>query len=588
MNRLRTLFSLLLFCLTITACAAEEESVVLEPLDRNVWPTAAPPTAAITPTPFPTVETTFRDTIVSHELAKKTPPAVDDAAPNEAVAQAEAATATPTVIVPPTATPSPTPVAPTVAADTNADTTASQEEDVLAAVEATLTSDSGSTETVVPQNGLTAFVASFGLNLRSGSGTEANVIRQLSQGDQVTIIADSPGSDWVQIRTASGQEGWVNAAYLTIQGSIDQLDQSQTTQTDQQPAPTATAIPTATPPQSTAASEPATSAPENTSGRLLIQPQSGGPIMIINRDGTGLRRITTGIDPALSPDGSKIAFTRWDGANQGSLWVANTNGSGERQIVGDIRQAKSPSWSPDSQRIAINFQEGGTLDPTRHCQGFEDGEPDINFWTAYDIELQYKDFGGGPVPVGICWSLPPDPHWKLKVVNLTDQTSVDMPAGQYAFAPTWDPANPWRVVSADRFGLVWTDVNRGVAETLTNDPFDRAPTFSADGRFLAVTYKQSDHWEVHRLNADGTGRVRLTKTPLYAIVDGPQQWNNAAPVFSPDGSEIAFLSDRSGRWEVWVMNVDGSNQRPMFSEAVNNQLEIFYHGNDARMLGWGK
>jgi hypothetical protein len=36
------------------------------------------------------------------------------------------------------------------------------------------------------------------------------------------------------------------------------------------------------------------------------------------------------------------------------------------------------------------------------------------------------------------------------------------------------------------------------------------------------------------------------------------------------------------------MNADGSNQRPMFSDAVNEQLDILYSGNDARMLGWGR
>jgi hypothetical protein len=36
------------------------------------------------------------------------------------------------------------------------------------------------------------------------------------------------------------------------------------------------------------------------------------------------------------------------------------------------------------------------------------------------------------------------------------------------------------------------------------------------------------------------------------------------------------------------MNADGSNQRPLFSEAVNNQLNISYEFVDERVLSWRK
>lgn len=43
------------------------------------------------------------------------------------------------------------------------------------------------------------------------------------------------------------------------------------------------------------------------------------------------------------------------------------------------------------------------------------------------------------------------------------------------------------------------------------------------------------------------------------ITDGPA--SDAQPVFSPDGSRIAFCSDRSGHWDIWVIDVDGRNPR---------------------------
>lgn len=57
-----------------------------------------------------------------------------------------------------------------------------------------------------------------------------------------------------------------------------------------------------------------------------------------------------------------------------------------------------------------------------------------------------------------------------------------------------------------------------------------------------------DRSDVMLVNADGTGLVNLT--------------NNAArdrsPAFSHDGSKIAFISNRSGSDQVWIMNADGS------------------------------
>lgn len=86
---------------------------------------------------------------------------------------------------------------------------------------------------------------------------------------------------------------------------------------------------------------------------------------------------------------------------------------------------------------------------------------------------------------------------------------------------------------------------------------------------------------------DGS-RLRLTETPLWvtASPNNPKPWNNVSPAWSPDGSQIAFLTDRTGRWEIWVMNADGSNQRPLFSKAVNDQLSITYDFADERVLSW--
>ncbi|MCS7259971.1 MAG: hypothetical protein NZ765_04215 [Anaerolineae bacterium] len=333
---------------------------------------------------------------------------------------------------------------------------------------------------------------------------------------------------------------------------------------------------------------------------LVIQTMSGGAIYVVDLDASGenprhLRYLTDGIDAALSPDGTQIAFTRWDHPSLGalgSLWVIGVDGGGERLIADQLRQPKAPIWSPDGSRIVINVQTGDRLKPEHKCSSELPNAPLQADADGDYIRVVVEVEQDGDVEVKYCYTLLPRPYWGLGTIDVTNGSFTSLPHSLFSYVGDWDPQNPWRLVYRGERGLVNLDLDHGTSWPLTDDVADRTPVFSPDGAYIAVTYWQHDHWEVHRMNADGSGRVRLTETSLRDLADQrlsgqePRSWNNAAPAWSPDGQRIAFITDRTGRWEVWVMNADGSDQRPLLPPEMQTQLNIQYFGVDERVLSW--
>ncbi len=91
------------------------------------------------------------------------------------------------------------------------------------------------------------------------------------------------------------------------------------------------------------------------------------------------------------------------------------------------------------------------------------------------------------------------------------------------------------------------------------------PVFSPDGSSIAFSYQDC----VYIMNADGSDKRWLTDPdPTLHARDGGGGGN--WPSFSPDGSSIAFSSSREGYGGIYLMNADGSNPRRLSPEGITH------------------
>lgn len=152
---------------------------------------------------------------------------------------------------------------------------------------------------------------------------------------------------------------------------------------------------------------------------------------------------------------------------------------------------------------------------------------------------------------------------------------------QLNVTPSWSPDARSLAYTAYRPypDILLSRIYDGVLENLTNGVgTNYLPVFSPDGTKVAFMSVRGENPgdrnpEIYVMNADGTNVRRLTNHPA----------GDATPTWSPSGTEIAFTSDRTGRPQIYIMGADGSNlrrltrdeteaDRPTWSPAPYNEI----------------
>jgi len=134
--------------------------------------------------------------------------------------------------------------------------------------------------------------------------------------------------------------------------------------------------------------------------------------------------------------------------------------------------------------------------------------------------------------------------------------------------PAWSPDGTRIAYSADAAMSMEEDVNyeiyviqlqTGAIARLTTDPSrDTDPAWSPDGSRIAFSSDRSGQSEVWIMNADGSTQMQLTRQHFE---DDKTGRGNSGPAWSPDGTIIAFSSDRAGKSDIVIMAPDGTELR---------------------------
>ena len=91
------------------------------------------------------------------------------------------------------------------------------------------------------------------------------------------------------------------------------------------------------------------------------------------------------------------------------------------------------------------------------------------------------------------------------------------------------------------------------------------PAFSPDGSRIAFVSQRDGNAEIYVMNADGTGTTRVSSDPQP---DG-------RPSFMPDGQSLVFHSSRTaGKQEIWAVNVDGTALTQLTRDSVNSSPAV--------------
>jgi TolB protein len=270
-------------------------------------------------------------------------------------------------------------------------------------------------------------------------------------------------------------------------------------------------------------------------------------IEVMDANGSHVRRLGPGVEPALSADGTRIAFVRSNGAGTG-IWVMGVDGSGLRQITSNPKwMDESPSWSPDGTQIAfargiapgrlrriyvVNV-DGTGLEPLTDPD-WDRFEP---AWSSDGSQIAFATAGPGTIEA----SGQPPQIWVMSADGSRQRQLTSVPAG--AWRPAWSPDGSQIAFDDGGDGMYVIDVDGSGLRKL-GPPGGFYPTWSPDGDRIAFTGGSDDHHQILSMNLDGEDVDPLTEGPSATS----PAWG-VAPALASASATVCVQATTSGDFD---------------------------------------
>ena len=327
-------------------------------------------------------------------------------------------------------------------------------------------------------------------------------------------------------------------------------------------------------------------------GAILLIPALGGPERRIAE--IRLSDFLSGPFLAWSPDGNFLVISHKDSPKEPSaLFVVAIDTGEKRRLTSPPLESRGdtcPAFSPDGRTLAfIRVMDvrndlylltvSDALQPVEEAKRIRPGDRGLLGHLSGCAPAWTEDGRG------IVLSPPGQGLWRIGVSGSATGSAEPerLPFGEDAFVPAisrrghrlaYSNETPrhfgiWRVAAPG--GPNVRDISRaGPSERafISSTRNDMAPQFSPDGKRIAFASQRSGKWEIWVCNSDASSPVQLT------FFQGP---NVTTPRWSPDGRRIAFDSDAEGEFDIWVIDANGGKPVRMTTHPANDGNPSWSH-----------